>query len=69
MKNRFDELKTLVTELEDDFAKFYEKGNKAAGTRVRKGMQDLKDLAQSIRVEVQNAKNEGWFSFAFLTPG
>ncbi len=59
MKNRFDELKTLVTELEDDFAKFYEKGNKAAGTRVRKGMQDLKDLAQSIRVEVQNAKNEG----------
>ena len=59
MKNRFDELKTLMTELEDDFSKFYEKGNKAAGTRVRKGMQDLKDLAQSIRVEVQNAKNQG----------
>ena len=61
MKNRFDELKTLMTGLEDDFSKFYEKGNKAAGTRVRKGMQDLKDLAQSIRVEVQNAKNQGWF--------
>ena len=59
MKNRFDELKTLMTGLEDDFSKFYEKGNKAAGTRVRKGMQDLKDLAQSIRVEVQNAKNQG----------
>ena len=59
MKNRFDELKTLMTELEDDFSKVYEKGNKAAGTRVRKGMQDLKDLAQSIRVEVQNAKNQG----------
>ena len=60
MKNRFDELKNLVNSLEDDFSKFYDKGNKAAGTRVRKGMQDLKDLAQEIRVEVQNAKNNGW---------
>ena len=59
MKNRFDELKNLVSSLEDDFSKFYDKGNKAAGTRVRKGMQDLKDLAQEIRVEVQNAKNNG----------
>jgi Histone H1-like protein Hc1 len=59
MKNRFDELKNMVISLEDDFSKFYEKGNKAAGTRVRKGMQDLKELAQSIRVEVQSAKNEG----------
>lgn len=59
MKNRFDELKSLVMSLEDDFSKFYEKNNKAAGTRVRKGMQDLKELAQSIRVEVQSAKNEG----------
>lgn len=59
MKNRFDELKHLVLSLEDDFSKFYDKGNKAAGTRVRKGMQDLKELAQSIRVEVQNSKNQG----------
>jgi hypothetical protein len=59
MKNRFDELKSLVMGLEEDFARFYEKGNKAAGTRVRKGMQDLKELAQDIRVEVQNSKNAG----------
>jgi Histone H1-like protein Hc1 len=59
MKNRFDELKNLVNSMEDDFSKFYDKGNKAAGTRVRKGMQDLKELAQSIRLEVQNAKNNG----------
>ena len=59
MKNKFDVLKGLVMSLEDDFAKFYEKGNKAAGTRVRKGMQDLKEMAQSIRQEVQNAKNQG----------
>ena len=43
--------------LESDFEKFYDKQNSAAGTRVRKGMQELKNLAQSIRTEVQNAKN------------
>lgn len=55
---RFNQLKDLVMSLEDDFIKFYEKGNKAAGTRVRKGMQDLKVLAQDIRKEVQDIKNE-----------
>ncbi len=43
--------------LEGDFDKFYDKKNQAAGTRVRKGMQDLKTLAQEIRSEVQNQKN------------
>ena len=37
--------------------KFYEKGNKAAGTRVRKGCQDVKNLCQEIRVDVSNKKN------------
>jgi hypothetical protein len=45
--------------LEADFEKFYDKGNQAAGTRVRKGMQDLKNLAQTIRTEVQDKKNAG----------
>ncbi|MVM34717.1 histone H1 [Spirosoma sp. HMF4905] len=54
---RFDEVKNLVLSLEGDFEKFYEKSNQAAGTRVRKGMQDLKTLAQEIRSEVQNTKN------------
>ena len=44
--------------LEGDFEKFYDKENQAAGTRVRKGMQDLKNLAQEIRIEVQNTKNK-----------
>jgi hypothetical protein len=57
--NRFDELKNLVMSLEGDFDKFYNKQNQAAGTRVRKGMQDLKVLAQDIRSQVQNQKNEG----------
>lgn len=55
--SRYSELKSFVDELEEDFSKFYEKSNKAAGTRVRKAMQDLKRLAQDIRVEVQDKKN------------
>jgi xylose isomerase len=55
--NRFEELKNLVMDLEDDFSKFYDKDVQAAGTRVRKGMQDLKNIAQEIRKEVQDKKN------------
>ena len=55
---RFDELRDMVMSLEGDFEKFYDKENQAAGTRVRKGMQDLKNLAQEIRIEVQDIKNK-----------
>ena len=55
--SRFNQLKDLVLSLEGDFEKFYDKDNQAAGTRVRKGMQDLKNLAQEIRLEVKNKKN------------
>ncbi|MCG8319218.1 MAG: histone H1 [Cytophagales bacterium] len=55
--NRFEEIRDMVLSLEGDFQKFYDKGNQAAGTRVRKGMQELKNLAQNIRVEVQDRKN------------
>lgn len=58
MANMFSKLQDHVASLEDDFNKFYEKGNKAAGTRVRKGMQELKQLAQDIRVDVQDKKND-----------
>ena len=54
--NRFEQLRDLVLGLEQDFRKFYEKGNKAAGTRIRKAMQELKKLAQEIRVEIQEKK-------------
>jgi hypothetical protein len=56
---KFQKLKSLVLSIEDDFSKFYGKQNKAAGTRIRKSMQDLKELAQDIRKEVQDMKNEG----------
>ena len=57
--NNFGKLKDLVMSLEDDFSKFFEKQNAAAGTRVRKGMQELKTMAQAFRTEVQNTKNTG----------
>lgn len=55
--SKFEELKNRVLDLEMDFEAFYEKGNKAAGTRVRKAMLELKKLAQHIRVDVQNKKS------------
>lgn len=57
--SRLNEVKSLMAGLEEDLVKFYDKGNKAAGTRARKQLQDLKKLAQDIRVEIQNIKNEG----------
>ena len=54
----YNKLKELVNQMEDDFRKFYEKGNNAAGTRVRKSMQDLKKMAQEIRSNVQDQKTK-----------
>ena len=39
-----------------DAVKFSE-GNNSAGTRVRKAMQNIKNLAQHVRIEVQEQKN------------
>jgi hypothetical protein len=54
---KYQQIRELVISAEGDFDKFYNKGNKAAGTRVRKAMQDVKELAQEIRIDVQNHKN------------
>jgi hypothetical protein len=44
----YEKLKTLVAEIEADINKAIG-GNKAAGTRVRKQMQDIKQAAQTVR--------------------
>lgn len=56
---KFEKLKALVADTEDDAAKFYTKNNAAAGVRVRKKMQEIKLLVQDIRKEVQDKKNAG----------
>ncbi|RZM26236.1 MAG: histone H1 [Pedobacter sp.] len=55
---KFQKVKELVAAIEADAEKFFSAGNGAAGTRVRKAMQDLKVLAQEIRTEVTEKKNE-----------
>ncbi|PTS95029.1 histone H1 [Pedobacter sp. HMWF019] len=54
---KFTNVKELISSIEADVEKFYNAGNGAAGTRVRKAMQDLKVLAQEIRTEVTEKKN------------
>ncbi len=53
---KYNELVRFVQSLEADFQKFYERGQSAAGTRVRKGLSDLRRLCQDIRNDVQAVK-------------
>jgi len=53
----FEALKRLIAEVEDDIRKA-EGGNKAAGTRVRKIMQDVKNTAQEVRKKVLDMRTE-----------
>jgi len=52
----FDDLQNVVNDCQTDVDKFVD-GNNSAGTRVRKAMQNVKALAQGIRIEVQDQKN------------
>ena len=56
LNGTFDELQDAINDCQSDVTKFIE-GNNSAGTRVRKAMQVVKQLAQDIRKEVQEQKN------------
>ncbi|MCY2955319.1 MAG: histone H1 [Planctomycetota bacterium] len=51
----FETLKRMIQEAEDDVMKA-EGGNKAAGTRVRKKMQDIKSMAQEVRKKILESR-------------
>ena len=53
----YDDLQNVINDNQSDVTKFVE-GNNSAGTRVRKAMQTVKSLAQEVRVEVQEQKND-----------
>ena len=53
----YEDLKQLISDIEEDVVKA-EGGNKAAGTRVRKTMQDIKQLAQTVRIKILEARVE-----------
>jgi len=54
---RYGQLTEVLNDAEEDLMKFYEKGNKAAGTRARKSLMELKKLSHEIRQEIQDIKN------------
>ena len=53
----YNKIKEELDSIEEDVRKFYDKGNKAAGTRVRKAMQNVKQHAQDLRNDIQDRKN------------
>ena len=53
----YDNLQNVINDTQSDVTKFVN-GNNSAGTRVRKAMQLIKELAQEIRIEVQSQKNK-----------
>ena len=56
LNKTFDELQNAINDCQTDVTKFVE-GNNSAGTRIRKAMQEVKRLAQDVRIEVQEQKN------------
>ncbi len=57
MMDEYQKLKQLVEEVADDVYKA-QGGNKAAGTRVRKAMQDIKNMAQEVRKKVLELRTD-----------
>jgi len=53
----YERLKQAVMAVDEDMKKA-EGGNKAAGTRVRKAMQDIKNGAQDIRKKVLELRTD-----------
>ena len=52
---KYEELKNIIASMEGDVEKV-NRGNHAAGTRVRKTLQTLKKAAQEMRIEIQEMK-------------
>lgn len=52
----YAQLKEIVAASEADAEKFYNNGNQAAGTRLRKSLQEIKKIAQELRQDVSAVK-------------
>jgi hypothetical protein len=50
--SKFAKLKEVVAATEADVEKFYNGGNSAAGTRVRKALQENKGLSHQILTDI-----------------
>ncbi len=58
MHQKYQDLIEFIKGLEPDMTKFYDKGQSAAGTRLRKGLSELKKMAQDLRNDIQSVKEE-----------
>lgn len=56
-QNRYSDFTAIVEAMESDFEKFYDKEVGAAGTRVRKHLQELAKLCKDVRNDVTTVKN------------
>jgi hypothetical protein len=52
------EMENLVENFKTEYVKFSEKGNKAAGTRARKHLQEIRNLAKELRDQISQEKRE-----------
>jgi hypothetical protein len=53
LQKLIDEIEVLKAEYEK-----FERGNKSAGTRARKSLQNIKKISQDIRTQIQEAKTK-----------
>ena len=54
--SQLEDLKNFIDSMQSDFEKFYTRGQNAAGTRLRKGLQELRKKAQEFRNEIQQER-------------
>lgn len=54
--NKLEELKKFIDSMQSDYEKFFNKGKNAAGTRLRKSLQELRKMAQELRNEIQQLR-------------
>ena len=52
------EMENIVENFKTEYVKFSEKGNKAAGTRARKHLQEIRNLAKELRDQISQEKKE-----------
>ena len=53
----WNKIQEIYDAAQEDATKFYEKGNNAAGTRLRKAYKDITDLCKAGRKEVSELKS------------
>ena len=54
----YNELQEILDGISKDVHAFYEKGNKAAGTRVRNSLQELKSKSQDLRAHILETRKK-----------